>query len=302
MSNTAFVFSGQGSQYAGMGSEILKRCPFALQYFEEAGDILGMDLLSLCCDGSEEELRDTTVSQPAILTVSYLRYLGYCQEHQPDPIFYAGHSLGEYSALLAAGVLAFPDAIRLIGIRAACMKRCATAHRGTMLAVVCEEGYPQILPILRRSRTAGRDSAVIGCINSSRQLVLSGSTERIHRLAEELNAAGGTRAVPLQVEGAFHSPMMADAAEELREALERTTFHPLPVQCGILSNVTGVPYVDTQEVKRELILQLTHPVQWLKSVRYMTDHGADTYIEFGAKPTLSQLIRKEVPVRVFPYH
>lgn len=302
MCNTTFVFSGQGSQYAGMGKSVMERYSFCKRYFEEASDILNMNLLALCCDGNEDALRDTTVSQPAILTVSYLRFLGYCEEHAPDALFYAGHSLGEYSALLAAGVLDFGEAIKLIGLRATCMKKCAAANQGTMIAVVCNDGYEQILPIIRRIRTETGKTVSIGCINSSRQIVLSGSSGSIQKIAEALTAADNVRSVPLYIDGAFHSPMMSDAAEEFREVLNCAKFNALSDNYGILSNVTGVPYVNMDEIRSELVLQLTHPVHWLGSVRYLVEHGVDTFVEFGAKPTLTQLIKKEVSVNAFPYN
>jgi [acyl-carrier-protein] S-malonyltransferase len=299
MRNTAFVFSGQGSQYPGMGRAFL-RYPFAAQYFAEAGEILGKDLLGLCCDGTEEELRETDVSQPAILVVSYLRYLVFCETNAHDPVFYAGHSLGEYTALLAAGVLDFHEAVRLIGIRAACMKRAAATHKGTMAAVVCEEDTRQILSVLRKLRKHGTAPA-LGCINSARQLVLSGTPEEIGAASDALRNIRGIRIVPLQVQGAFHSPLMADAAETFSEALAKAAFHPIGKHCAILSNVTGVPYPDTNALRRELLLQLTHPVQWQNTVQYMAAHGADTFVEFGARPTLTQLIQKEVPSHAFAY-
>lgn len=299
MRNTAFVFSGQGSQYPGMGRELL-RYPFAAQCFAQAGEILGKDLLGLCCDGTEAQLRETDVSQPAILVVSYLHYLAFCEKNVHDPVFYAGHSLGEYTALLAAGVLDFQEAVRLIGIRAACMKQAAAAHAGTMAAVVCEDDTRQVLSVLRKLRRNGTAPA-LGCINGARQLVLSGTPEEIAAVSDALQGLHGIRIVPLQVQGAFHSPLMADAAAAFSDALAKAAFRPIGKHCAILSNVTGAPYPDTDALRRELLLQLTHPVQWQNAVRYMAAHGAETFVEFGARPTLTQLIRKEVPGHAYAY-
>lgn len=301
MRNTAFVFSGQGSQYAGMGNDVIGIHPQAKAYFEEAGEILGMNLLEICRNGDEAALADTAVSQPAILIVSYLRYLAYCLAHQTEPLFYAGHSLGEYTALLAAGVLEFREAVRLIGVRAACMKRCAAKHGGTMAAVVCNRDYTEILPVIRQFRADSDGAAVIGCLNSSRQIVLSGSIAQIKRLTEALRQTDGVRVIPLDVSGAFHSPLMAEAAEAFSDALLHAEFHALPRRAGVISNVTGVPYTDIAQIRKELYLQITHPVHWCSSVHYMALHGADTFIEFGAKPTLSQLIKKEVSANAVPY-
>ena len=301
MRNTAFVFSGQGSQYVGMGNDAVKIHPEAEQYYTKASEILGFDLLDICRNGNEAALADTVVSQPAILLFSYLRCLAYREDHQPEPVFYAGHSLGEYTALLAAGVLEFEEAIRLIGKRAACMKQCAEENKGTMIAVICENDDTEVLSLIRQQRMNAEDSAVISCVNSSRQIVLSGGIEQISRMTEVLSRANGVRVIPLHVSGAFHSPLMADAAEMLSETLLHAEFHALPRCAGVISNVTGIPYTDTAQIRKELCLQITHPVQWCRSVQYMAAHGADTFIEFGAKPTLSQLIKKEVSANAVPY-
>lgn len=302
MHKTALVFSGQGSQHEGMGREVINRYSFAKSYFKVAGDILNMDMLRLCCSGTADELRDTRVSQPAILLVSYLRFLGYCEENEEKALFFAGHSLGEYTALLAAGIIKFSEAVRLIGKRSSCMSEASRKTEGTMLAVICEDKMKELLSVIRKRKFLKNEALYIGCINSRSQLVLTGSVKSILNITEDIIACNCGKVVPLRTSGAFHSKFMKRAGEEFKKVVESAEFTEMPEDRSVISNVTGVPYRSISEIRQNLILQLTQPVQWLESVNYMKESGVDKFIEFGAKSILSSLIRQEVIGNAFPYN
>lgn len=300
MHKTAFVFSGQGSQYEGMGKSLLEKYSFSERYFERASDILHIDAKYLCCDATIQELSETKVSQPAILLISYLNYLAYCEEYEEKPVFYAGHSLGEYTALLSAGVIDFDECMRLIGKRADIMQQAAEFTDGTMLVVISSNEINKIITHVRQSRIQGKE-VYIGCFNSSSQIVLSGNSYEISQLAKKIEETKLGRIIKLKVNGAFHSGLMSEARKRFAKVIEKATFNQLPRDSYIISNVSGEPYRSEEELQKELIDQLTQPVHWLKSVRYMKDAGVDSIIEFGAKATLTSLIRQEVVCDVRQY-
>lgn len=290
MIKKAFLFSGQGAQCAGMALPILERFPRAAAYFEEADEICGFPLSELCKYGAEEELKETTVSQPAILLCSYLWFLIYCEEHGRDADYFAGHSLGEYSALLSAGVLSFRDALHLIVKRAAYMKRAADEARGSMMAVRNPE-REKLLSCIRHARYRRGLCLDLACLNSQKQLVLSGEEGAIREMAGEIEASGAGEPILLRVSGAFHSRLMEEAVGALGECLERTRLHP--IRGSILSNVSGRPYRSLSEIRRSLRRQLISPVHWRESMRYLFRAGVSEFVEFGARATLSGMLRQE---------
>jgi [acyl-carrier-protein] S-malonyltransferase len=282
----AFVFTGQGAQFSGMGKDLYENYPIAKEYFEKANDILGFRITDIMFNGSDEELKQTKVTQPAVFLHSVIQTMVMGEEFNPQMV--AGHSLGELSALTAAGALSFEDGLKLVYKRAMAMQKACEMQQSTMAAVLglADEVVEQICAEVN----AGGDTVVAANYNCPGQVVISGSVEGIEKACEKLMAAGAKRALPLSVSGAFHSPLMQPAKEELEEAINATTFNT-PV-CPVYQNVDAKPHTNPEEIKANLIAQLTSPVRWTQSVRAMLADGAEEFVECGPGNVLQGLISK----------
>jgi len=282
----AFVFPGQGAQYSGMGKDLYEKYPLAKELFEQANQILGYRITDIMFEGNEDDLRQTKVTQPAIFLHSVILAKVMGSDFQPQMT--AGHSLGEFSALTAAGALSFEDGLRLVYKRAMAMQKACEAEPSTMAAILGLEDN-KVEEVLKEID----DVVVAANYNSPGQLVISGSFSGIDKACEALKAAGAKRALPLKVGGAFHSPLMEPARVELAQAIETTTINT-PV-CPVYQNVDGKPYTDPAQIKRNLISQLTSPVRWTQTVLNMTRDGAMHYTELGPGAVLQGLIKKISP-------
>ncbi|CAH1000254.1 Malonyl CoA-acyl carrier protein transacylase [Neolewinella maritima] len=281
---TAYVFPGQGAQFTGMGQSLYDLSGQAKALFEQANDVLGYSLSDVMFTGTEEALRETKITQPAIFVHSIIAYL--TAEVPPAPDAVAGHSLGEFSALVAAGVLSFPDALRLVSKRALAMQAAAEAEAGTMAAVL---GLDDAMIEAACAELA--DVVVPANYNSPGQLVISGSVAGIEAATKVLTDLGARRVLPLPVGGAFHSPLMAPAREQLREAIETTRFDP--AVCPVYQNIDAAASLDPTEIKEKLIAQLTGAVRWTQTIECMLAAGIDRFVEVGGKGgILAGLIRK----------
>ena len=281
---TAYVFPGQGAQFTGMGKPLFEVNEMAQTLFLQANEVLGFSLSDVMFHGSEEDLRQTKITQPAIFVHSTITYLAAEEPPRPDAV--AGHSLGEFSALVAAGAVAFPDALRLVSERALAMQEAADARAGTMAAVL---GLDDAM--IEEACAAIESVVVPANYNSPGQLVISGSEEGIEAATRVLTDLGARRVVPLPVGGAFHSPLMEPAREKLKEAIEATRFRP--PGCAIYQNVDGMASVDPEEIKEKLIRQLTAPVRWTQTIQHMQAAGIDRFVEVGGKgKVLAGLIKK----------
>lgn len=282
----AYVFPGQGAQFVGMGKDLYDNNPKAHELFEKANDILGFRITDLMFAGTDEDLRQTAVTQPAIFLHSVLLAISLGDEFKPDMV--AGHSLGEFSALVAAGALSFEDGLRLVAARANAMQKACELTESTMAAVIAlpDEKVEEIC--------AGIDGVVV-CANYNcpGQLVISGEVAAIDKACELLKAAGAKRALKLKVGGAFHSPCMEPARAELAAAIENTEFHT-PV-CPVYQNVDALPHTDPAEIKSNLVAQLTAPVRWTQTVRNMIADGATEFVELGPGKVLQGLVAKIDP-------
>lgn len=282
----AYVFPGQGAQFVGMGKDLYDNNPKAHELFEKANDILGFRITDLMFAGTDEDLRQTAVTQPAIFLHSVLLAISLGDEFRPDMV--AGHSLGEFSALVAAGALSFEDGLRLVAARANAMQKACELTESTMAAVIAlpDEKVEEIC--------AGIDGVVV-CANYNcpGQLVISGEVAAIDKACELLKAAGAKRALKLKVGGAFHSPCMEPARAELAAAIENTEFHT-PV-CPVYQNVDALPHTDPAEIKANLVAQLTAPVRWTQTVRNMIADGATEFVELGPGKVLQGLVAKIDP-------
>ena len=284
MSATAFLFPGQGSQYVGMGKDLYEQHPEARKLFEEADSIVGFPLSAVCFNGPEEELKQTKNTQPAIFLHSVIVARSYRGE---QAVMAAGHSLGEYSALVYAGALTFQDGLRLVRLRGELMQRAGVERPGTMAAVVGLE--PAVLQDLCR---AASDAGIVQVanFNSPGQIVISGSVPGVHR-AMELAREGGAKLVKeLPVSGAFHSPLMESARSGLREALERTAIRDASIP--VYANVSAQPVQKADEIRRLLNEQLTSRVRWEETIRNMAAAGASTFIEIGPGKVLQGLVKR----------
>lgn len=275
------VFPGQGAQFSGMGKELFEKSAEARQMFELANEILGFRITDIMFEGTAEELKQTDVTQPAVFLHSVIlaEVLGV------EPKAVAGHSLGEFSALVVAGALSFEDGLSLVAKRARAMQKACEMEQGTMAAVL---GLPDSAIEDICNRTEG--VVVAANYNCPGQLVISGSVEAVNNACSKLKEAGARRALILPVGGAFHSPLMEPAREELEKAIATTEFH-MP-KCPVYQNVDALPHTNPMEIKQNIIAQLTAPVRWTQIVENMTADGFKSYLELGPGTVLQGLIRK----------
>jgi [acyl-carrier-protein] S-malonyltransferase len=279
----AYIFPGQGAQFSGMGLDLYENSPLAQELFEKANGILGFHITDIMFEGSTGELKETKVTQPAIFLHSVILAKTLGDNFKPDMV--AGHSLGEFSALVAAGALTFEDGLKLVSQRAQAMQKACELQPSTMAAVL---GLDDAL--VEKICATIEGVVVPANYNCPGQLVISGDVEAINKACKALKEAGARRALVLPVGGAFHSPLMEPAREELAAAIENTTFST--PNCPIYQNVTATAITDKSEIKANLISQLTAPVLWTQSVQQMIEDGASHFTEVGPGKVLQGLVRK----------
>ena len=280
----AFVFPGQGAQFVGMGKDLYETNALAKKYFDRADEILGFKITEIMFNGTDEQLKETKVTQPAVFLHSVIQAL--CLGDSFNPAMVAGHSLGEFSALVASGALDFEDGLKLVASRANAMQKACEINSGTMAAII---GLPdEKVEEICASVSSEGDIVVAANYNCPGQLVISGNVNAVNAACEKLKEAGAKRALPLKVSGAFHSPLMQPAKDELQAAIEKTTFKT--PKCPIYQNVDAKPHTDAEEIKLNLIAQLTSPVRWTASVQTMIHDGADDFTECGPGKALQGMI------------
>jgi [acyl-carrier-protein] S-malonyltransferase len=279
----AYVFPGQGAQFTGMGKDLYENSALAKELFEKANEILGFRITDIMFEGTAEELKETKVTQPAVFLHSVILAKTLGEDFKPEMV--AGHSLGEFSALVANGALSFVDGLKLVSQRALAMQKACEIKPSTMAAVL------GLADNIVEEVCASIDGIVVAAnYNCPGQLVISGETSAVEKACEAMKAAGAKRALLLPVGGAFHSPMMEPAREELAAAIEATTFAS-PI-CPVYQNVTASAVSDPAEIKKNLIIQLTAPVKWTQSVQQMIKDGATLFTEVGPGKVLAGLIGK----------
>ena len=283
----AYVFPGQGAQFPGMGKDLYEKSALAKEYFEKANEIQGFRITDLMFEGTPEDLKQTKVTQPAVFLHSVISALVLGEDFKPEMV--AGHSLGEFSAHVAAGAMTFEDGLKLVYARAMAMQKACEMEPSTMAAVLglSDEDVEEVCDSIK-------DAVVVPAnYNCPSQLVISGSFDGIDKACELLKAKGAKRALKLPVGGAFHSPLMQPASEELRTAIENTTFSK-PI-CPVYQNVNAYPQTDPEQIKQNLIAQLTAPVRWTQTVKNMVTDGATEFIELGPGDVLKGLVKKISP-------
>lgn len=283
----AFVFPGQGAQFVGMGKDLYENSALAKELFEKANDILGYRITDIMFEGTDEDLRQTKVTQPAVFLHSVISAL--CMGDDFKPEMTAGHSLGEFSALVAAGALAFEDGLRLVYARALAMQKACEATPSTMAAILglADEKVEEICASIEG------EVCVAANYNCPGQIVISGSVPGIEKACELMKEAGAKRALPLKVGGAFHSPLMDPAKVELAAAINSAEFHT--PKCPVYQNVNALPQTDAATIKENLIAQLTAPVRWTQTVKNMVADGATDFTECGPGAVLQGLVKKIEP-------
>ena len=279
----AYIFPGQGAQFAGMGKHLYEAYEQAKILFEQANEILGFRITDVMFDGSAEDLRQTKVTQPAIFLQSAITAIILVGEFKPDMV--AGHSLGEISALVAAGALSFKDGLRLVAVRANAMQKACELQPSAMAAIIGLDDFT-VEDICQRSS----DIVVPANYNCPGQLVISGTVAGVDKACEDMIAAGAKKAVKLNVGGAFHSPLMEAARVDLEHAIVNTSVK-IPV-CPVYQNIDAKPYIEPDMIRKNLIAQLTGPVRWTQTVRNMMADGATSFIEVGPGNVLQGLVKK----------
>jgi len=285
----AFVFPGQGAQFVGMGKDLYESSYKAKELFEDANDILGFRISEIMFGGTDEELKQTNVTQPAVFIHSVISYL--VKQH-PTPDMVAGHSLGEFSALVANRALNFQDALKLVSLRAQAMQKACDIAPSTMAAILGLDDTK----VEEICLSIADDIVVAANYNCPGQLVISGSITGVQKACDALKAAGAKRALLLQVGGAFHSPLMKPAELELAQAIESTNFHE-PI-CPVYQNAVAIGVRSANEIKQNLLIQLTAPVKWSQCVRAMVADGATQFSEYGPGTVLQGLIKKIEPTAI----
>lgn len=282
----AYIFPGQGSQFSGMGKDLYENSPVAKELFEKANSILGFRITDTMFAGTDEELKQTKITQPAIFLHSVVLAKTLGENFKPDAV--AGHSLGELSALVANQCLSFEDGLKLVYKRALAMQKACEANPSTMAAILNLDD--KIVEDICAEISASGEVVVAANYNCPGQLVISGSIKGVNIACEKLKAAGAKRALVLPVGGAFHSPLMEPAKKELAEAINSTNFSK-PI-CPVYQNVTASPVSDPVEIKQNLIAQLTAPVRWTQTIQRMTADGINSYVEVGPGKVLQGLVKK----------
>ena len=280
----AFVFPGQGAQFVGMGKDLYESNALAKELFDKADEILGFKITDIMFAGTDEQLKETKVTQPAVFLHSVIQALCLGEAFNPDMV--AGHSLGEFSALVASGALSFEDGLKLVAARANAMQKACEANPGTMAAIIglLDEKVEEVC-----ASVSTDDNIVVAAnYNCPGQLVISGNIDAVNKACEKMKEAGAKRALPLKVGGAFHSPLMQPAKDELQAAIEKTTFK-MP-KCPVYQNVDAKAHTDATEIKSNLIAQLTSSVRWTASVQAMIAAGANDFTECGPGTALQGMI------------